>query len=174
MQTHKQLTELIRDVPDYPTKGITFKDITPLLSDGEAYACVIARLADRYRDYDVDCILGMEARGFCFAAPLAVQLKTGFIPARKPGKLPREVISEHYTLEYDTSCLEIHKHDLPAGSRVLIVDDVLATGGTARAVTQLVKAQGADVVELAFLAELSYLKGKDLLDGFSIYSMLAF
>ncbi len=173
MQTLAQMSKFIRNVPGYPTKDITFKDITPLLGNGEAYAGAIAHLADRYRDYDIDYILGMEARGFCFAAPLAIQLRKGFIPARKPGKLPREVISQHYTLEYGTNCLEIHKEDLPTKSRVLIVDDVLATGGTAKAVTQLVKAQGADVIELAFLIELSDLKGKDLLEGFPIYSLLS-
>ena len=169
-----RLDALIRDVPDYPKKNILFKDITPLLANGAAYAEAIAHMRVRYSTYDFDCIVGVEARGFFFGAPLAVQLKKGFIPVRKAGKLPREVTTQRYDLEYGTSCLEMHKEDMPAGSRVLIVDDLLATGGTTRAVTQLVEHQQCEVVEVACLIELLALNGRDKLEGFPVYSMLQY
>ncbi|KEI71643.1 adenine phosphoribosyltransferase [Endozoicomonas elysicola] len=174
MLTKKQLAGFIRDVQGYPTKDILFKDITPLLGNGEAYSSVIWHLVDRYRHYDIDCIISMEARGFFFGAPLAVQLKKSFIPARKKGKLPREVISQDYKLDCFNKCLEIHKTDLLKGSRVLIVDDILATGATAEALIKLVEKQGAEVVELAFLIDRPDFKGHEKLKHFPIYSILQY
>ncbi len=155
---------LVKDVPDYPTPGVVFKDITPLLADGPALHDVVARLADRAPG-PIDLVVGMEARGFILGAPVAVALGAGFIPVRKAGKLPREVLAGAYELEYGSAVLEVHPDTIREGSRVLIVDDVLATGGTAAATVALLEKAGGVVVGLSFLMELTFLGGRDKLQG---------
>ena len=152
---------LVRDVPDYPTPGVIFKDITPLLADGPMLAEVVGHMVRRAPR--VDLVVGMEARGFILGAPVAVGLGAGFIPVRKAGKLPRETLAGAYQLEYGSAVLEVHPDTIPHGSRVLIVDDVLATGGTAAATVELMQRAGAEVVGLAFLMELTFLTGRERL-----------
>jgi adenine phosphoribosyltransferase len=158
------IASLIRDISDFPKAGVTFKDITPLLDDHAAFAAVVAALADAGRDEDgevvVDKVVGMEARGFILAAPVALTLGVGFIPVRKPGKLPWETRAVGYQLEYGEEILEMHTDALAPGERVLVVDDVLATGGTARATAQLIEEAGAVVHGLAMMMELSFLPGR--------------
>ena len=155
---------LVRDIPDVPKPGVTFKDITPLLDDHAAFTAVIGALADAGRDADgnvvVDKVIGMEARGFILAAPVALALGVGFIPVRKPGKLPGETLSQDYGLEYGRDRLEIHADALPAGARVIVVDDVLATGGTLNAALALVERQGARIVGTGVLVELGFLEAR--------------
>jgi adenine phosphoribosyltransferase len=160
------------DVPDFPKKGIIFKDITPLLQDRELFSKTIDLFADRYRSENVDSIVAVESRGFIIGAPLAYRLNAGFIPARKEGKLPREAISEEYSLEYGVAGLEMHKDAILKGQRILIVDDVLATGGTARATVNMVKKLGGDVVGAAFLIELLELEGRIKIADIPVYSMI--
>jgi adenine phosphoribosyltransferase len=150
---------LVRDVPDYPTAGVMFKDITPLLADGTAFRTVVAALAEA-GSAGVDKVVGMEARGFILAAPVAHQLKAGFVPVRKQGKLPWHTNEQSYALEYGEATLAVHTDAFEPGDRVLIVDDVLATGGTAAATVDLVQRGGAEVVGLSFLVELAFLKGR--------------
>jgi adenine phosphoribosyltransferase len=164
----------IRDIPDFPKPGILFKDITPLLSDGLAFKHAIDTIAGHYKDERIDVVLGAEARGFIFGAPLAYALGCGFVPARKPGKLPYLVTKAVYDLEYGTDTLEIHEDSIGAGQRVLIVDDVLATGGTASAKAELVKKMSAEVAGLAFLIELKFLNGRTKLGDFDIFSLIAY
>ncbi len=161
----RALKDLVLDVPDYPEKGVVFKDITPLLADHEAFTAVVEALAAAGRDADgnvvVDKVVGMEARGFILAAPVALALGAGFVPVRKAGKLPRETHAVSYSLEYGEATLEIHRDGVAAGERVLLVDDVLATGGTAVATRELVERAGAEVHALAVLMELSFLPGRE-------------
>lgn len=169
---HQALSELIdgliRDIPDFPTPGVVFKDITPLLDDHTAFTRVVQALAEAGRDGEgnvvVDKVVGMEARGFILAAPVALALGVGFVPVRKPGKLPWRTRSVAYALEYGEESLEMHVDAVQPGERVLLVDDVLATGGTAAAATQLVEQGGARVHGLAVLMELGFLSGRDRLD----------
>jgi adenine phosphoribosyltransferase len=161
----------IRDIPDYPKQGILFKDITPLLGDGPAFAAVIAEMAAGYPD--VDKVAGIEARGFILAAPVALELTAGFVPVRKEGKLPAETYAESYSLEYGTATLEVHKDAFAPGERVLIVDDVLATGGTAAATVELVKRAGATVAGLMVLLELGFLSGREKLPDIPVRALLA-
>jgi len=154
-----ELRAKVRDVPDYPKPGIMFKDITPVLADPAAFALAIEMLALPYVGQHIDAVIGIESRGFMFAAPIALRLAAGFIPVRKPGKLPRACDRVQYALEYGTDSLEMHRDALKAGSRVLVVDDVIATGGTAAAAIQLAKGQGAVVVAATFLLELTFLGG---------------
>ncbi len=149
--------ELLRDVPDFPRPGILFKDITPVLADAEAFAAAIAQMAEPWRDARVDAVVGIESRGFIVGAALALSLHTGFVPVRKPGKLPARTLSLDYALEYGNDRLQIHADALPPGARVLVVDDVLATGGTLRAALALVRRQGAEVIGAAVLLELGLL-----------------
>ena len=167
------LRALVRAVPDFPHPGIMFRDITPLLGDAEALAEVIRRLADRYAG-TVDVVAGIESRGFLFGAPLAVALGTGFVPIRKLGKLPFARITREYALEYGTGHLEVHQDAIQPGARVLLVDDVLATGGTARAAALLLQDLDAEVKEVAFLIELVALKGREQLPEYPIFSLLSF
>lgn len=160
----------IRDVPDYPKPGILFKDITPLLADGAALRAVVDGLADLFGP--VDKVVGIEARGFILAAPVACRLGAGFVPVRKRGKLPSAIYAEEYDLEYGSAVIEVHQDAFAPGERVLIVDDVLATGGTAAATASLVLQGGAKVVGLAFLMELSFLNGRDRLPGLESRSLL--
>jgi adenine phosphoribosyltransferase len=161
------LDKLVRDVPDFPLPGVVFKDITPLLADPEGFAAVVDALAAAGRDEDgavvVDKVVGMEARGFILAAPVALALGVGFVPVRKAGKLPGEVHAVSYALEYGLSTLEVHQDGIAPGERVLLVDDVLATGGTAAATAELVRRGGGEVVGLAVLMELSFLHGRERL-----------
>lgn len=163
---------LVKDVPDYPTPGVVFKDITPLLADGPTLAEVVEHLAERAPG-PIDLVVGMEARGFILGAPVAVALGAGFIPVRKAGKLPREVLAGAYELEYGSAVLEVHPDTIREGARVLIVDDVLATGGTAAATANLVERAGGTVVGLAFLLELEFLPGRDTLNGYRVESLVA-
>ena len=166
------LKRLIREVPDFPKPGILFYDITTLLKDKHGWHCVIDSLKDHYKDVPVDLVVGIEARGFFFAPTLAYALGAGFIPVRKPRKLPAATAGVEYALEYGTDRLEIHKDAIQPGQRVLILDDVLATGGTASAVARLVEGLGADLVGLGFVIELDFLHGREKLNGRNIFSLL--
>ncbi len=168
------LPSLIRNVPDFPQPGIQFKDITTLLSNGPAFRQVIQTLVARYADRKLDAIIGIESRGFILGAPLAYELQIGFVPVRKPGKLPAETYQVEYELEYGTNKLEIHRDALKAGARVLIIDDLLATGGTVIAASKLVEQVGGKVEELAFLVELSFLNGRERLTQYPIFSMIQY
>jgi adenine phosphoribosyltransferase len=167
-----QLKNLIREVPDFPKKGILFYDITTLLKDKAGYATLIDVLAERYIGKGVDLILGMEARGFIFGPALAYRLSAGFVPVRKPGKLPAATERVEYDLEYGSNVLEVHKDAIQRGQRVLIVDDLLATGGTAEATAKLASGLGAQITGLAFVVELDFLKGRDKLKSYEVYSVL--
>jgi adenine phosphoribosyltransferase len=168
------LKKLIREVPDFPKPGILFYDITTLLKDKQGLRSVIDGLKDRYKNAAVDVVLGIEARGFIFAPALAYALGAGFVPVRKAKKLPWECVSVSYELEYGTDSLEIHRDAIDSGHRVLIVDDLLATGGTAKAVTQLVERVGGKVVGLACVVELTFLHGRDKLAGYDVFSLLQY
>jgi len=154
-----RLRELVRDVPDFPKPGIVFKDITPILADHAAFHDAIAMMADPYSAHGIDAVLGIESRGFMFAAPIALRLGAAFVPVRKPGKLPRLTDRAEYALEYGTDAIEIHSDALTKGARVLIVDDVIATGGTASAAVALARKQGAEVIGAVFLIDLAFLGG---------------
>ena len=166
------LKQFIRDVPDYPQPGILFRDITPLLQNGAALRFVIETLAQRYRGVGIDQVVGIESRGFIFGTPLAYVLNTGFVPVRKKGKLPGTVFEQEYALEYGTATLEIHTDAVRPGQRVLIVDDLLATGGTTQGTVRLVERLGAEVVSLAFLIELTGLAGRVRLPGLDVFALL--
>jgi len=167
-----QLKKLIREIPDFPKKGILFYDITTLLKDKTGFASLIDMMAEHYKASDVDLVLGMEARGFIFAPALAYRLKAGFVPVRKPGKLPAECARYDYALEYGTNTLEIHKDAIQKGQRVLIVDDLLATGGTAEATAKLATSLGAQIAGLGFVVELDFLRGRDKLKEYEVTSLL--
>lgn len=166
------LWRLVRDVEDFPEPGVTFKDLTPLLADPAAFRTVVDAFVAQVGHGRVDQVVGIEARGFLLAAPIAYHLSAGFVPARKAGKLPAEVASVSYDLEYGSATLELHRDAVGPGDRVLIVDDVLATGGTARATVQLVEELGADVVACHFLLELGFLDGRAALDDVPVWSLL--
>ncbi len=167
-----QLKKLIREVQDFPKKGILFYDITTLLKDKLGYATLIDELSEHYIGKGIDLVLGMEARGFIFGPAVAYRLNAGFIPVRKPGKLPAATARYDYALEYGTNTLEIHKDAIQKGQRVIIVDDLLATGGTAEATTKLASTLGAEIVGLGFVIELDFLKGRDLLKEYDVFSLL--
>ena len=158
------LKKYIRDIPDFPKPGILFRDITPLLAAPEAFREVIRRLGDRYRDQQIDCIVAAEARGFIFAAPLALELSAGFVPVRKPGKLPFNTHTFKYDLEYGSDTLQMHVDGVKPGQRVLVVDDLLATGGTVGACCKLLGNAGAEIVGCAFIIELSALRGRKAIE----------
>ncbi len=170
----EQLKALVRDVPDFPQAGIVFKDITPLLADEIAFSSVIDLIVVHFGRGNVDKVVGIEARGFILASPVAYHFGAGFVPVRKKDKLPWETESEEYELEYGTATLEIHRDGVDAGERVLIVDDVLATGGTARATARLVERIGGKVVGIAFLIELGFLKGRQQLDGYDLFTLISY
>ncbi len=175
MATRANLLEgFVRDIPDFPTPGVVFKDITPLLSNAGAFAGAVDTLVEPFRHRGIDQVIGVEARGFILAAPVAYLLGAGFVPVRKQGKLPRLVEQEHYALEYGTDLLEIHADGLVAGSRVLVIDDVLATGGTAAATVRLVEKVGAEVVGLGFMLELAFLGGRRQLEGHDITALVSY
>lgn len=168
----EQLKKLIREVPDFPKKGILFYDITTLLKDKLGFAMLIDALAEHYLPKNVDLVLGMEARGFIFGPALAYRLNAGFVPVRKPGKLPAATTRVEYELEYGSNVLEIHKDAIEKGQRVIILDDLLATGGTAEATAKLAKSQGAEIVGLGFVVELDFLNGKEKLKPYDVFSLL--
>jgi adenine phosphoribosyltransferase len=168
------LRKAIRDIPDFPKPGIVFKDITPLLSNGRLFSRTIGILADRYRSQKIDTVLGIESRGFIIGSALAYELGAGFCIVRKPGKLPYETHSASYELEYGTDSLEIHIDAVPTNARVIIADDLIATGGTAAATAQLVSKLGGTVVECAFVIELSFLKGREKLKPHGVFSILQY
>ena len=170
--TAEQLKQLIREVPDFPKKGILFYDITTLLKDRVGYATLIDRFSEHYLDRKIDIVIGMEARGFIFAPAVAYRLNAGFVPVRKPGKLPAETARFDYVLEYGTNALEIHKDAIRKGERVLIVDDLLATGGTAEATAKLASSLGAEIAGLGFVVELDFLHGRQKLKGYDVMSLL--
>ncbi len=168
------LASMIRDIPDFPVEGILFKDITTLIKDADAFRQAIDTLLEHYRHREIDLVASIESRGFIFGAPLAYELGAGFIPVRKPNKLPAEKISVEYTLEYGTNVLEMHKDAIQAGQKVLIVDDLLATGGSAKATIDLVEKLGGQVVAVAFLIDLTFLKGMEKLKGYDVLSLIKF
>ncbi len=168
----EDLRRIIRDVPDFPQKGIVFKDITPLLGDPRTFRKAIDYMAEPLMSQEFDAFIGIESRGFIFASALAYQFDKGHIPVRKPGKLPAETVQVSYELEYGSDSLEMHADALSSGQRVVIVDDVLATGGTARGVANLVEKVGGHVVALSFLIELDFLNGRERLADYQICSVL--
>ncbi|MFI5350658.1 MAG: adenine phosphoribosyltransferase [Elusimicrobiota bacterium] len=164
----------IRDVPDFPKKGIVFKDITPLLADAKAFESAIDRLAAPFMGKGVQIVAGIESRGFLLATPIAYRLGAGVVPIRKKGKLPRAVKSASYALEYGTDSIEAHADSFPKGTRVLLIDDVLATGGTAAAAVQLIEAIGGELLGASFLIELSFLAGRAKLPGRAVHSLVSY
>ncbi|MFN2460678.1 MAG: adenine phosphoribosyltransferase [Candidatus Velthaea sp.] len=170
----EQIESLIRAIPDFPIPGILFRDITPLLKDAAGFKALIDVFADRYRGQRIDCVVGIEARGYMIGAPLAYQLGAGFVPVRKPGKLPGTKFTEEYALEYGTNSLEIHDDAVGDGQRVLIVDDLLATGGTIAATLRLLEKLGADIAGVAVLIELAALGGRKALGGIDVTSFITY
>ncbi len=168
------LEKLIRDVPDFPKAGIIFKDITPLLKNPKGFKSAINQMAKKYKDKNIDKIVSMESRGFIFGAALALKLGAGFVPVRKKGKLPYKTIREEYQLEYGTDILEIHEDAICKDENILIVDDVLATGGTAKAVCSLIEKLGGKVAGLCFLIELSFLKPQEKLQDYEVFSLIKY
>jgi adenine phosphoribosyltransferase len=168
------LRTLIRDIPDFPKAGIVFKDITPLLLDPAGLGEAVTQLAAWARPKAIDYVLAAEARGFILGAALARELGVGFVPARKPGKLPHDTVSAEYILEYGVDALEMHADALADGARVLLHDDLLATGGTAKALAELAEGRGAEIVGCAFLVELSFLRGREPLAGYDVHSLIAY
>ncbi len=166
------LAQYIRNVPDFPIQGIQFKDITTLLQDPAAFAQAVRMLLDRYAGQQVDVVVGIESRGFIWGAILAYEMGVGFVPVRKPGKLPAATIRAEYALEYGTNALEMHQDAIQPGQKVLVIDDLLATGGTAQATCELVERLGGQVVSLAFLIELTFLHGRDKLAGYDVYALI--
>lgn len=171
---HSWLKDHIRDIPDFPKEGVTFKDITPLLADKKAFTYTIDAIAHHFDRDDIDKVLGIEARGFIVAAPLAYRFTAGLIPVRKKGKLPWQIESEEYELEYGTDLLEIHKDAIQDGERILIVDDVLATGGTAEATARLTERCGGKVAGIATIMELGFLGGRKRLEEYEILSLISY
>lgn len=170
----KELKNYIRDIPDFPKEGIIFKDITPLWKDKDAFAQTIEGIVNRYKDQQIDVVVGVEARGFIIGAPVAYKLGVSFVPVRKPGKLPYKTTSISYELEYGTDTIEMHEDAISYGQRVLIVDDLLATGGTTKALCQLVEKMGGKVVELAFIVELAFLHGREKLKDYNVFSLIEY
>jgi adenine phosphoribosyltransferase len=173
-ESTSHLAALIRDVPDFPKPGIMFKDITTLLKEPTAFRQVIDLFTDRYRGAGLDAVAAVESRGFIFGAPVAYNLGLSFVPVRKVGKLPAETVVEEYALEYGTATIEVHRDAIGPGKRVLIIDDLLATGGTIRATANLIEKLGAEVAGLAFLVELSFLNGRERLRGYDIHALLTY
>lgn len=169
-----ELEALVRDIPDFPEKGVVFKDITPVLGDPKAFASLISALSEPFQDMGVTKVAGIEARGFTLATPVADRIGAGFIPLRKPGKLPYETVREEYELEYGIDALEMHTDALFEGEKVLLVDDVIATGGTAAAAIRLLRHLGADVVAFAVFIELIFLGGSEKIDNVPLHALLKY
>lgn len=172
--TVSELTAAIRDIPDFPKPGILFKDITPLLSDARLFNSAIDQLSTPHKSSHIDAVVGIDARGFIFAAATAVRLGAAFVPIRKKGKLPYKTIEESYELEYGSNTIAMHVDALKPGNRVLLVDDLLATGGTAAAAIRLLKKMNATIIEASFLVELGFLKGRERLTGTPVRSVIVF
>jgi len=168
------LAKMIRDVPDFPKEGIIFKDITTLIKDPEAFGEAVDVLAHHYADQEIDLVAAVEARGYIFGAPIALKLGAGFIAVRKAGKLPAEVLREEYELEYGTDSVEMHRDAIQPGQRVLIVDDLIATGGSAAATARLVERLGGEVAGIAFLIELTFLEGVEKLKGYDVFTVIQY
>lgn len=169
-----QLESLIREIPDFPEKGVVFKDITPVLGDARAFGSLIDQMSEPFEDQGITKVAGIEARGFTLATPVADRIGAGFIPLRKPGKLPFETVKEEYELEYGMDSLEVHVDAVLEGERVLLVDDVIATGGTAKAAIQLLRNVGAEVVALSVFIELAFLGGATKIDNVPLYALLSY
>jgi adenine phosphoribosyltransferase len=172
--TVAELQQSIRTIPDFPKPGIQFKDITPVLSDARLFASSIDLLLNDFKPGTVDTVVGIDARGFIFAAAAALKLQAGFVPVRKKGKLPYSTHEQSYDLEYGSNTIAIHTDAIKPGTRVLLIDDLLATGGTAQAAAQLVAKNGARILEISFLIELSFLKGREKLSGFPVRSLIVY
>jgi len=168
------LKKYIRSIPDFPQKGILFRDITPLLADSKAFNYTIEQIVDFFKDKDIDKVAAIEARGFIIGAPIADRLGIGFVPIRKPGKLPFEVVRKEYQLEYGMSILEMHKDAIKKGEKVLMIDDLLATGGTASAASELVESVGGKIVGWGFIIILKDLKGEEKLKKYPVFSLINF
>jgi adenine phosphoribosyltransferase len=169
-----RLEDHIRDIPDFPQQGVLFKDITPLLQDAAAFHAALDRLAAHYADAHIQTVVGVESRGFILGAPLAYLLNCGFVPVRKFGKLPSQTVSVEYALEYGTNVVEMHVDAIKPGERVLIVDDLLATGGTVAAAIELVERLGGSIAGVAFLVELTFLKGRQHLQGYDVFGLIQY
>lgn len=170
----QNLEKHIRNIPDFPVKGIQYKDITTLIKNGEMLAQAVDYLYDPYRHEEIQKIVAVEARGFIFGGALSYKLNIGFVPVRKPGKLPADTVIEEYDLEYGKDSIEIHRDAIKKGEKVLVIDDLLATGGTAAACCRLVEKLGGNIVGLSFLIELTDLKGRDLLNKYEVFSLISF
>lgn len=168
------LKKFIRDIPDFPQKGVLFRDLTPLMGDFEAFNYAVDSIADHFKTFRIDKVAAIEARGFIFGAPIAKALKAGFVPIRKPGKLPFDVVRKEFQLEYGMSILELHKDAFKKGERVLMIDDLLATGGTARAASEIVESLGAEVVGWGFVVILKNMKGEEKIGKYHIFSLVDF
>ncbi|MGA2222280.1 MAG: adenine phosphoribosyltransferase [Verrucomicrobiia bacterium] len=169
-----QLKAAVRDVPDFPIKGVLFKDITPILQDGKLFRQAVDAIADRHKGRKMDAVVGIDARGFIFAGAVAYKLGIGLVPVRKKGKLPYKTVVTSYTLEYGSETSEMHVDALKKGDNVIIVDDLLATGGTAMAAATLVKQLGGNIIEIDFLIELSFLKGRERLKDYRVFSTIVY
>jgi adenine phosphoribosyltransferase len=174
MVTMDLLKAAIREIPDWPKKGILFYDVTTLLKDGARFRESVDALITPYKDKKIDIVVGVEARGFIFAPTVAYALGAGFVPVRKPGKLPAATYRVSYELEYGTDCLEIHQDAIQPGQRILVVDDLIATGGTAKAVAAMIERMGASVVGLSFVVELEFLRGREKLAGYEVNSIVKY
>ena len=172
--TSKEIEQAIRNVPDFPKPGIQFKDITPVLADPRLFMGTIDLLTDNFKPGSVDAVVGIDARGFIFAAAAAMKLRTGFVPVRKKGKLPYKTHEQDYALEYGSATVAMHMDALKPGARVLLIDDLLATGGTAAASAALIKKLGAQILEVTFLIELKFLNGREKLKGYPVRSIVTF
>ena len=172
--TPKEIEHAIRNVPDFPKAGIQFKDITPVLADARLFSGAIDLLTDKFKPGSVDAVVGIDARGFIFAAAAAVKLRAGFVPVRKKGKLPYQTIEQDYALEYGSATVAMHVDALKPGARVVLIDDLLATGGTSAAAAALVKKLGANILEIGFLIELKFLNGREKLKGYPVRSIIAY
>lgn len=168
------LSKLIRDIPDFPQEGILFRDITPVLQNPEALQAAVNQFCEKLSNEEFDYVVGPESRGFIFGVPVAYAMKKGFIPVRKPGKLPCDVISKSYDLEYGSNSLEMHKDAIKPGDRVVVVDDLIATGGTTKAICELVEELGGTVVSLNFFIELAALQGRQLLKDYAVHSLIQY
>ena len=173
-EKYSELKQAIRDIPDFPKKGIIFKDITTLIGRGDLFRKTIDGMVNRYKGKGIKKVVGVESRGFIFGAAVAYGLEAGLVPIRKKGKLPSKTISGTYDLEYGTDTIEMHEDAIQKGEKVLIIDDLLATGGTMKAAADLVKSSGAEIVGIAFILELSFLKGREKLAGYDVFSMISF
>jgi adenine phosphoribosyltransferase len=168
------LKKYIRDIPDFPQKGVMFRDITTLLKEPGPFRYTIDTIVDRYRGHRVDKVVSVEARGYIFGGVIAYKLNCGFVPVRKPGKLPAETVTMDYTLEYGTNTIEIHRDAIAPGERVLVFDDVLATGGTVQATCNLIEKLGGKVIGCVFISDLTYLKGSEKLKGYDVFSLVQY